>query len=144
MPTAFGLRVCAPEESLSGFVQRGLGRADEAAPGMQIPGADRAVIDDEKVRDYLVSVRHPVGKFKAVFFASLGYTAANWRHLRRDLRALALLDSASQRLSRYGITYEVSATLTGPSGRSAVVVSAWIVRHEEGIPRFVTAYPGER
>ena len=29
-----------------------------------------------------------------------------------------------------------------PSGRTAEVVSVWVVRAGEGIPRFVTAYPG--
>ncbi len=42
---------------------------------MRMPGAERAVIDSAKIRDYLLSPSHPVGRFKAVFFASLGYTA---------------------------------------------------------------------
>lgn len=32
-------------------------------------------------------------------------------------------------------------TLVGPSGRSADVLSVWIVRTGEELPRFVTAYP---
>jgi Domain of unknown function (DUF6883) len=32
-----------------------------------------------KLRDYLLSRLHPVGRFKAPFFASLGYGADNWQ-----------------------------------------------------------------
>lgn len=111
---------------------------------MRIPGAEFAIVDAEKVRDYLVSTTHPVGKFKAVFFAALGYTEANWSALQRDLQGTATADVAVQgRLSRFGSKYEVSATLLGPSGRAAMVVTVWIVRHGETVPRFVTAYPGE-
>jgi hypothetical protein len=111
---------------------------------VNIPGAELAVVDAEKVRDYLLSPTHPVGKFKAAFFATLGYTQHEWAELQRDLVRTAHSQLAVQgRFSRHGNKYEVSATLTGPSGRSAAVVTVWIVRHGERVPRFVTAYPGE-
>jgi uncharacterized protein DUF6883 len=58
---------------------------------MKLPAAERAVIAPAKIRDYLLSTSHPVGRFKAPFFASLGYTNANWRRLEEDLRDLAVL-----------------------------------------------------
>ena len=99
---------------------------------MQIPNAQRAVIDPVKLRGYLLSHSHPVGRFKAVFFQALGYSSENWRELEAHLR--------SQHLS-YGQKYSIRAPLVGPSGRSANVVSVWIVRTGEERPRFVTAYP---
>ncbi|HEX7480978.1 MAG TPA: hypothetical protein VF331_24460 [Polyangiales bacterium] len=111
---------------------------------MKIPGAELAVVEPEKVRDYLVSSTHPVGKFKSVFFASLGYTEANWAELQRDLLVIVRSRAAVEgKFSRFGNKYEVSATLTGASGKSAVVATVWIVKHGETTPRFVTAYPGE-
>jgi len=41
----------------------------------------------------------------------------------------------------YGHKYAIRATLVGPSGGSADVVSVWVVRTGEEFPRFVTAYP---
>lgn len=41
---------------------------------MNLPGAEEAIVDDAKVRDYLLSREHPVGRFKATFFSGLGYT----------------------------------------------------------------------
>jgi hypothetical protein len=37
------------------------------------------------VRDYLLARSHPVGRFKAAFFATLGYAAANWESLAAAL-----------------------------------------------------------
>jgi len=51
-----------------------------------LPNAENAVIDSEKLHDYLLSPSHPVGRFKAAFFSSLGYTQENWRQFEADLR----------------------------------------------------------
>lgn len=61
---------------------------------MKLPAAERAGIEPAKIRDYLLSTSHPVGRFKAPFFASLGYTSTNWRRLEEDLRALAVSGDA--------------------------------------------------
>jgi hypothetical protein len=37
---------------------------------MKLPGADHAIVDGAKARDYLLSPEHPVGRFKAVFFGT--------------------------------------------------------------------------
>ena len=111
---------------------------------MKLPFAERAVVEPDKLRDYLLSSTHPVGRFKAVFFATLGYTGENWAELQRDLLQIAVLGEATHgKFSRFGNKYEVPAILTGPSGRSAAVLSVWIVRHGEQVPRLVTAMPGD-
>jgi len=56
---------------------------------MSLPNADRTVIDAAKIRDYLLSEIHPVGRFKAAFFSALGYSTDRWELLRDDLLALA-------------------------------------------------------
>ena len=111
---------------------------------MKLPGAEQAVIAPAKIRDYLLSTSHPVGRFKEPFFASLGYTVANWQRLEQDLLALAVSGEAEPgRESPYGQKYEIHGTLNGPSGRSARVLTVWIVRLGSDIPEFVTAFPGE-
>ena len=111
---------------------------------MKLPAAERAVIEPAKIRDYLLSSSHPVGRFKAPFFASLGYTSANWRRLDEDLRDLAISgDAELGKDSPYGQKYEIRATLRGPSGKSAEVLTVWIVLFGGYMPQFVTAFPGE-
>ena len=39
---------------------------------MKLPSADRVQIDDRKIREYLLSRTHAVGRFKARFFAAVG------------------------------------------------------------------------
>ena len=109
---------------------------------MSLPNSDRAVIDPEKVRDYLLSESHPVGRFKAAFFGTLGYTPNRWEQLRDDLLALAHAGMATPgKPSPFGRTFEVNGILRGSSGRSAEVQTVWIIRANEEAPRFVTAYP---
>jgi hypothetical protein len=111
---------------------------------VKLPFAERAVVEPEKVRDYLVSSTHSVGRFKAVFFAALGYTEENWPELQRDLLQIAERGDATHgKFSRFGNKYEVPAILTGPAGRSAAILTVWIVRHGEQIPRLVSAMPGD-
>lgn len=112
---------------------------------MKLPAAERARIATVKVRDYLLSREHSVGRFKAVFFESLGYSADAWQQLEADLRVLAVAGEATLGdQTKYGQKYEVRGTLSGPSGRSASVVTVWIVRWGEDSPSFVTAFPGEK
>ena len=109
---------------------------------MTLPNADRAVIDDAKVRDYLLSPEHPIGRAKARFFGRLGFRRDRWRDLRDALLALAQAGSASRTsVGVFGQKYVVRGTIQGPAGQ-AVVVTVWIVLRGEDFPRFLTAYPG--
>jgi len=111
---------------------------------MKMPGADKAVVGVPKVRDYLLSQEHLVGRFKASFFAALGYRQGNWKELQAALQKLALAEDATPALeSDYGRKFETRAILEGPSGRRAEVVAIWIILNGEDFPRFITAYPGE-
>ena len=52
---------------------------------MLLPNSDRAIVDDAKVREYLLSASHPVGRFKSVFFVRLGFSTEDWTTLRDAL-----------------------------------------------------------
>ena len=111
---------------------------------MRLPRASDAVVDAQKVRDYLLSPSHRFGRHKARFFNRLGYVRSHWQLLRDDLVELAKQEDATPgRPNAYGSTYKQHATLTGPSGRSARIITVWIVLLGEKIPRFVTAFPGD-
>ena len=109
---------------------------------MSLPNAEGATVDPAKIRDYLLSTAHPVGRFKAAFFVSLGYSADRWEVLRDDILTLARTGVAVPgQPSPYGRKFEVDGILIGPSGRSAAVGTVWILRMEDQFPRFVTAFP---
>ena len=82
-----------------------------------------------------------MGRFKAPFFVALGYTQEQWQRLESDFRAQHLAQEAQPAAtSPYGQKYEIRAMLTAAGGRSAEVVSVWIILAGEDAPRFVTAY----
>jgi hypothetical protein len=109
---------------------------------MRLPHAERAIIEERKLRDYLLSPTHPVGRFKAAFFARMGYAQERWEELERDLREQHLIREAEEiGETRYGRKYRIRAPLEGPSGRKVELVSIWIIRKGETVPHFVTAYP---
>lgn len=108
-----------------------------------LPHADRAIVDPAKVRDYLLSTSHPVGRFKARVFFALGYTPGDWEILRDDLLALARTgEAAAGQPSPFGQKYEVGGILTGPSGRTARFTTVWLLAQGKEQPTFVTAFPG--
>jgi len=110
-----------------------------------LPNADLATIEPAKLRDYLLSAAHPIGRFKARFFAALGFSAERWHELDEALRLQHLTQDA-QPVGAIGIgqKFTIRAILNGPNGQSAVVVSVWFIPSPGLAPRFVTAYPGER
>ena len=109
---------------------------------MLLPRRGDAVVDRDKLWDYLLSPSHPFGQHKAAFFGSLGFSRAHCAQLESALRWHAAQQVAQVADSPYGRKFVIRASLTGPSGSSAMVVSVWIIRHGDETPRFVTAYPG--
>lgn len=109
---------------------------------MKLPAADDVLIEPAKLRDYLLSSEHPIGRAKAHFFRTLGFTQATWTQLEEALRVLARTGEAElSEPTAFGQKYLVRGMLQGPWQR-ADTVTVWIVLHGEAVPRFVTAYPG--
>lgn len=109
---------------------------------MKIPSGEHAQVSDEKVRDYLLSPEHPIGRYKAAFFSALGYRRDDAIRLQEDLKAVAASGEISwEDASPYGTKYMVRGTLISPMRRKAEIVTVWIVLVSESVPRFVTAYP---
>ena len=111
---------------------------------MLVPSADRATIEPAKLRDYLLSSTHPIGRFKARFFVALGFTADRWGELAEAFRIQHLTQDAEPAPATvHGQTYTIRAILNGPTGQSGMVVSVWFMPTRGDVPRFVTAYPGD-
>jgi hypothetical protein len=112
---------------------------------LKLPGVERAAVDGAKIRDHLLSDSHPVGRFKAAFFAALGYPAGGRESLAAGLRGHALDNEAvATQANEYAQKYEVRGRIEGPSGNAADLAAVWIVLCGEDVPRFVTAFPGAR
>jgi hypothetical protein len=109
-----------------------------------IPNADRATIEPAKLRDYLLSATHPIGRFKARFFTALGFAPDRWEELAEALRLQHLTQDAQLAgPTAQGRKFTIRAILNGPTGQSALVVSVWFIPARCDVPRFITAYPGD-
>jgi hypothetical protein len=110
-----------------------------------LPSCDKATIDPAKLRDYLLSSTHQIGRFKARFFGALGFAPERWRELDEAFRLQHLTQEAEPAgMLAAGQKYTIRAILNGPNGQSAVVVSVWFIPAPGMVPRFVTAYPGDK
>ena len=108
---------------------------------MNLPGAERAVVEIEKLRDYCLNPMHARGRLKVRVFASvlrIQQSDAEW------LRA-KLLEAAQQNevvrgeADEYGTRYILDFECK-KENCSAMVGSGWMVRRGENIPRLTTCY----
>lgn len=107
-----------------------------------IPNYEKAYIPGQKLREYLLSETHAIGKAKAKFFRSLGFNDDNVELLERELMTITRTELiAEEIITPFGIKYIVDGILSTPSGTSAKVRTIWIVEPHDERPRFVTAYP---
>ncbi|WP_457768017.1 DUF6883 domain-containing protein [Cyanobium sp. ULC084] len=107
-----------------------------------LPHADQAVVEKAKICDDLLSSVHPVGRFKARVFLSLGYTLEAWTRLRDDLLRHGRT-GVVERIERsaYGMRVVISARLEAPNGTSKKFRTIWLIADHSNQPRLITAFP---
>jgi len=109
---------------------------------MKLPHSEHVAVARRKICDYILSPEHPVGRFKALFFAQLGFNRETSEEFAAELKRIAVQgDAEVGDRSAYGQKYVVRGRMAGGIGRTAEVVTVWIVLVGEEIPRFVTVYP---
>ena len=109
---------------------------------MKLPNGQKATVDERKIREYLLSPSHPVGRFKAKFFGSVGFTLENWSGFGSELQRVAAEGEAELiEETEYGRKYLIRGRIAGPGARPANVDSVWIIRAGDDTPRLVTVYP---
>jgi hypothetical protein len=108
----------------------------------RLPAADSALVEDKKVRDYLLNPDNQDNKGEAALFQAFGFTRDAWDILRNTLRAHPLQNEiAETSQSPHGIKYVVQCTARTPDGRNPRITTVWIIEGNRP-PRLVTAYRG--
>lgn len=111
---------------------------------MNLPNANLALVERQKIGEYLLNREHPDNGGKADFFMALGFRANDWETMAIALRVLAINSSVSLSMeSEHGKKYIVDGVIETPVGKTPMVRTVWIVDTGEAIPRLVTAYPYE-
>lgn len=111
---------------------------------MKLPNAHLAIVDREKIVDYLLNPAHPDNGGKAKFFVGLGFTVEQWQVFAGAVRTLATSFEVMEYVeSPHGIKYIVIGQIETASGRSPSIRTVWIVDKGNDKPRLITAYPGK-
>jgi len=111
---------------------------------VKLPNADQALVEREKVVEYLLNPGHRYGASKARFFGAFGFRDEEWETL-----AGALCDHGrdhdvtKEHETGFDPRYEVEGTLRAPDGRRPLVRTVWQLDHGAVGPRLITAYPLE-
>jgi hypothetical protein len=109
---------------------------------MKLPDLERAFVRPEKITRYLLSENHPVGRHKARFFSSFGFSLSSWRQLETALLNHATQHEVAQvEATPFGTAYTVDGPLPAPDGRAPQVRTVWFAETSQTAPYFVTAYP---
>lgn len=111
---------------------------------MKLPNRKNAIIQREKLTKYLLSLAHPVGKFKGVFFRGIGFNDVNVDQLKHGLYKIAQNnDVKKSRVSddNSGINYMIIGSLSAPDGKIYSVETVWYIKIGTQYPSFITAYP---
>ena len=108
---------------------------------MKVPSGTRAEIGD-KLEEYSLNPDHREGRHKARVFASvLGITRENSDVLESAVKTAATSSGAVEERgdNGFGKVYLIRFPLHTVKG-SAMILTAWIIRHEEDFPRLTTCY----
>lgn len=106
---------------------------------MKLP--EPLTVDDMKVRLYLLSHTHPVGRFKARVFGALGFGRSRHAAFVDELLRIGRTGDVSTReVTPHGTKYTVEGELVGPLGHRAVV-TVWIQSTAGKPVRLVTVRP---
>ena len=107
-----------------------------------LKNATKAIIDDRKIRDYILNMRNPDGRHKArVIRAATGLARLNYNDLIEQIKQ-GILASEAEPIDAipYGERFRVVITISGPKG-TLRVRTGWIYRIGEDVPRLATLYP---
>jgi hypothetical protein len=108
---------------------------------VKLPNASAARVGLEKLTEYLLSETHPVGKSKADYFKSLGFSGDRPEELLAAFLNLARSEEVKDHiLTPFGTKYVIDGRIQG-SRSSAVVRTVWFIERNTAPPRLVTAYP---
>ena len=111
---------------------------------MKLPKAELALVEREKITEYLLNPEHPDNGGKAEFFLALGFQRDDWEIMATALSRLAVTHAAAKSMeSAHGKKYILDGVIETPLGKTPVVRTIWIVDSGETVPRLVTAYPHE-
>ena len=111
---------------------------------MKLPNAEQAVVEREKIVDYLLNPAHRFGAGKASFFLEFGFRLDDWEQLADALREHGQTHPVTKsKATPFGPRYEIDGELGTPDGRAPRIRTVWQFDIGQIAPRLITAHPLE-
>ena len=109
---------------------------------MKLPAGEAAYVPKQKIAEYLLSLNHPIGYAKAIFFREIGYNDSNIELLEEALLCIARHAEVLEiEKTAYGSKYVLEGPIRSPLNMIRTIRTIWIVEPNQPRPRFITAYP---
>jgi len=107
---------------------------------MKMPNNTEAVVDANKITDYLLSDTNEIGKHKAKFFKSFGFDESSPTIFEEALKTHAVeREIVNNNDTPFGTKYKFECDIETPD-RNPCIVSVWIIENDTEEPRLITAY----
>ena len=109
---------------------------------MNLPNAENAKVEKEKITAYLLNASHPYGSSKANFLTRFGFTLEGWEAFAERLRDQGSNHPVSRVTETvFGPRYNVDGKIVTPDGRNPMIRTVWQMDYGELVLRLITAYP---
>ena len=107
---------------------------------LHLPSADRATVEERRIREYLLNLAHTDGGPKARFFIARGFTVGAWDVLQASLIIQGQTNAVTRSVdTEWGTRYTVECNCPTPDERNPCIRTVW--QMEDGEPRLLTAIP---
>lgn len=106
---------------------------------MRLPKAELAVVEREKVVEYLLNAGHRYGASKARFFLAFGFEIDDWTVFAEALQRHGQRHEVTLvRQTGWGPRYEIDGELNTPNGREPRIRTVWQFGEGQIAPRLIT------
>jgi hypothetical protein len=106
----------------------------------QLSNADRAIVEERRIRDYLLNRQHADGGPKARFFIARGFTVDAGAVLQASLIIQCETNTVTRIVdTEWGPRDTVECNCPTPDERNPCIRTVW--QMEDGAPRPLTAIP---
>jgi hypothetical protein len=108
----------------------------------KLPGVSRALVEQQKIMEYLLNLAHEQGAGKARFFLARGFSLAEWPAFGEALIAQGANNQVTKMTqTEYGVRYHVDCHCPTPDGTNPCIRSVWEIAPDGRCPRLLTAHP---
>ena len=106
----------------------------------RMPNAAGAVVEERRIREYLLDLEHAAGGPKARFFIARGFASDAWNLLQAALITQGRVNTATRSVeTAWGTRYTVECNYPTPDGPNPCIRTVW--QMEENTPSLLTAIP---